>query len=154
MASIRKRGQSWHAQVRMRGHRPVTQSFRSKVTAAKWAKQVETEIEKGVFLEIRQAQTTSLAEILDRYANEVLPTKRAIASELSRIKRLKGELGGHNLTAVSSVVVTRYRNYRLTEASAQTVRHEMILPRDTGGRRVLPHGRRRRLHAASAGIQH
>ena len=46
MVSIRKSGRSWRVQVRQRGHRPVTQFFRSKGTAAKWAKLADI---KGLF---------------------------------------------------------------------------------------------------------
>jgi integrase len=129
MACIRKYGRVWQAQVRRKGVRSVTKSFRTKSAAAAWAKTIESEIERGWLTDVSVAQNTTVAALLARYETEILPTKRAQASERSRIKRLSRALGAFNLVQLSPTALARYRNERLKSASTQTVRHELSLLR-------------------------
>ena len=54
MATIRKRNGSYHVQVRKRGYTPVTNSFKDRATALAWAKKVESEIDRYIYLDIGQ----------------------------------------------------------------------------------------------------
>lgn len=58
MASIRKRGKSWEAQVRMRGWEPLTRNFTTKADAIQWASEREAEMRRGTFID-----TTSLRSL-------------------------------------------------------------------------------------------
>ena len=49
MATIRKRGQSWQAQVRRQGHAPITKSFLKRADAELWAKQTEVALDREDF---------------------------------------------------------------------------------------------------------
>ncbi|KFI22342.1 site-specific integrase [Nitrosococcus oceani] len=129
MATIRKRGDRWQVQIRAKGHKPVNKSFKEKKNALAWIKKTESDIERGIFLDISEAENTTFAEILDRYAREVLPDKRGRVSDLSRIKTLKAaRLGEYNLIGLTPKVLSHYRDQRLTKpVCAQTVKHELNL---------------------------
>jgi integrase len=67
MATIRKRGKRYHAQVRKTGHPSLTKSFRTKAEAQEWAKQQEVIIEQGG--EIDRSSRT-LRDAIQRFKDE------------------------------------------------------------------------------------
>ena len=128
MATIRKRGNSFQVQIRRKGHKPISKSFREKKNALAWGKQTESEIERGIFQDTTEAQRTTFGELLDRYATEVLPHKRGKASDLARIKTLKAaSLGEYNLIGLTPKVLSQYRDQRLKKVANQTAKHELSL---------------------------
>ena len=127
MANIRKRGSVWQAQIRKPGQRQLTKTFKVKRDATVWARQVESDTDRGVFLDVTEAQQTTLSEALRRYESEILPSKKSIARESSRIKRLDRELGGYSLSRLSPSIISEYRNRWLKTHSPQTVKHEISL---------------------------
>ncbi len=66
----------WQALIRRRGYPQQTRTFSGKALAEAWARQIESEMERGVFVSRSEAESTTLAEILDRYEKEVTPRKR------------------------------------------------------------------------------
>ncbi|QBQ55535.1 site-specific integrase [Nitrosococcus wardiae] len=127
MATIRKRGNNWQVQIRVKGHKPVNKSFSDKKIALAWLKKTESEIERGVFQDITEAQQTTFAEILDRYANEVLPSKKGYYRELSRIEHLKTHLGNYSLSGLTPSVISQYRDHRLKTVANQTAKHDLSM---------------------------
>ena len=79
MATIRNRSGVWQAQIRKHGFRVQSQSFNKKNDAEAWSRKIESEIERGIFLDVTEAQQTSIAQALGRYAREELPKKLAVA---------------------------------------------------------------------------
>ena len=90
MASIRKRGKSWQAQVRSRKTGAVGKSFHRKADAERWAFEQEALMQTGQFAQI-QTQALKLADLMKAYAEKVTPTKRGAAQEFRRISRLMKE---------------------------------------------------------------
>ncbi len=77
MATIRKLRGRWQAQVRRRGLKPRCKSFDSKTDAEKWARDLEAQVDKfGAAPDTRLLEVTTLGNLLERYQNEVSPTKR------------------------------------------------------------------------------
>lgn len=84
MATIRQRGaRQWHVQVRKRGWPTQTKTFDTKAEASAWAKMIESEMNRGVWLDRGEAESTTLRELLDRYEREVVPAKKGAAQEVS-----------------------------------------------------------------------
>ena len=77
MATIRKRGDRYHVQIRRKGYPTQTKSFSDKKKAQTWAMQVESRIDLGTFLDFSAAETTTLLELTTRYKIEILPSKRS-----------------------------------------------------------------------------
>lgn len=78
MASIRKRGDlQWEARVRRRGYPVTCKTFTAKARAEAWARQVENEMDRGVFVSRAEAENTTLAEVLARYRSEVSARKKS-----------------------------------------------------------------------------
>lgn len=143
MATIRKRGNRYNVQVRKQGQRPLSQTFLDKKTAETWAKKAESEIERGVFLDTLEAQSTALSQALDRYISIRTLNRR----ERSKIEHLRLYLGSHTLSNLTRAAMTRYRDTRLQLGLAtSTVRRELELLRSILNTAIkdwginLPHG--------------
>lgn len=127
MASIRKRGEhQWQAEVRKKGHPPQRRTFLARADAERWARQTESDIERGVFVDRSEAESTSLIDALDRYAREITPTKKGARQELTLVKRLQASpLAQRPLAAVRSADIAAWRDARLKKVSAATVSREL-----------------------------
>jgi integrase len=128
MATIRKRGEGqYHVQIRKRGYPTQTKTFSKEADARRWATIIESEMERGVFVSRTEAETTLIKEVLQRYAAEVLPTKRSEQSDKSRIKTLLEAFGDYRLASLTSMQVATFRDQRLQIVGPQSVIHEINL---------------------------
>ena len=77
MATVRKRGDTWHVQVRRSGQ-SRTRSFTHKADAEVWARKTERAIDtdelRGTF---ERLINMTLSHLLKRYRDEVIPQKRS-----------------------------------------------------------------------------
>lgn len=109
MPTIRERGKNqYQAIIRRRGFPQQTKTFSSKRAAEEWVTLVESEMLRGVFFDRSEAERTTLGELLDRYLEEVTPTKRgaATSTEDSRVRVIKrDQIAQFKLTALSGKVL-------------------------------------------------
>ena len=125
----------YQAIVRKKGHPSQTKTFRTKRDAERWARQIESEMDRGVFVQRNESEQTTVKDLLDRYSREVLPTLKGGYREESRIKALQNSLGAYSLAVLNSSMVAKYRDQRLSTISEktgrlvgpQTVKHELGL---------------------------
>lgn len=102
MATFRKRGPyQWQAQIRKKGYPHQSRTFGTRAATEQWVRQVEHEMDRGIFVSRAEADSTTLGELLERYLAEVTPLKKGMAAETARIRAL----GRHPLTQriVSSI---------------------------------------------------
>ncbi|WP_266168025.1 site-specific integrase [Dyella subtropica] len=84
MATFRRRGRySWQVQVRKRGWPPQSNTFETKAEAEAWAAMIESEMNRGVWLDRSEAESTTLGGLLDRYEAEVMPALKGAIRERS-----------------------------------------------------------------------
>jgi len=76
MASIRQRAGTWQARVRGKDYPEEVGSFTTKAEAQKWARSIEAAMDQGIHQSIEAAKDLLLAQVLQRYMNEVTPSKR------------------------------------------------------------------------------
>ncbi|SBW07628.1 conserved hypothetical protein [uncultured delta proteobacterium] len=73
MATIRKRGDlQWEARIRRKGWPVTCKTFETKYEAEVWARDIEGEMDRGVFVSRTEAEGTTLAEALDRYIDDYI----------------------------------------------------------------------------------
>jgi hypothetical protein len=58
MATFRNRHGKWQARVRRSGQQPISKSFQTKQDAERWARQVETDIDRGSYTNVALAERT------------------------------------------------------------------------------------------------
>jgi integrase len=114
MASIRELPSGkFQVQVRHRGMRPVAKSFNTKSEAARFGRLLESEIDRGVFVDRSEAQRATLGELIDRYLAEVTPLKKSARREAQRLNTLKKHFGAVAPAALQSAHIAAYRDARL-----------------------------------------
>lgn len=128
MATIRKRGElQWQAIVKRKGYPLQSKTFTTKKDAEVWARDIERDIDRGVFVDTREAQQTTLAELIKRYREDVLPSKRGKHFGPA-LKVLEENMGKYALVAISAKRVAEFRDKRLKAGlSASTIRKEINL---------------------------
>lgn len=128
MASILKRGHlQWQATIRRRGFPTVCKTFETKAEAEGWAAAEETQMRKGLWVSSKEAESTTLAECLDRYAEEALPShKDGGRREMSRIRKLKEHpLALRFMATIRAKDIAAYRKGREKDgARPDTIRLE------------------------------
>ena len=127
MATFRKRGENWQVQVRLKGHPPLSRSFKTKSEAEQWARQAEAAVDRGESLCPRSVLgQTKLELLLERYGRTVTSSKKGKASEAYRLKTLReNSIAQLLLDELSSAAVASYRDERLKSVSGSSVRREL-----------------------------
>jgi len=127
MASIRKLPSGkYNVQIRKVGYSPISKTFTNKSDAEKYLRLTELEIERKIFVDYAEAEATTLGEALTRYLREVTPSKKSALKEEYKIKTwLKHPLAKRSLASLKPIDFATYRDKRLTEVSAASVRLEL-----------------------------
>lgn len=131
MATIRKRGSRWQAQVRRTGQPHLSKSFLLRADAEAWGRQKEVEADRGEIIRAPQINgRLKVSDLLRRYLMEVTPKKRGSGPEAARLKHiLKGELASLPLADLRPVHLARFRDLRLEKVSKSSVRRELVILR-------------------------
>lgn len=131
MAAIRKRKGKWQAQVRRVGARSISKSFQTKSEAIQWARKVENNFDlQSHPADYSTLKQLRLADLLSRYEREITPRKRGSNVELYRLRVLKRHpMSELRLSDVSAHAIARYRDDRLADVAADTVRRELTVLR-------------------------
>jgi integrase len=135
MASFERRGRAWRVKVRVAG---VSESatFPTKAQAAAWAMEREASAKSGV-------PTKSLHQLLERYAEEISPSKRGSRWEIVRLEALKRDLADRPVVDLQPDDLGQWRDARIKgtigrrPVAASTVNRELNLLAT-----VLEHARR------------
>jgi integrase len=133
MATIQKRGSAWRVQVRRRG-KALSATFDTKVEAEHWAIRTESQMLDGIFPEVPARRIVepageTVADIFQRYADEVSPKKRGGRWEQVRLKGFieKYPVFQTAITAITGPDIAEWRDVRLVSVSASTVNRELCL---------------------------
>lgn len=131
MASIRKRGDRWHAQVRRKGSPALTRSFDTKTAAQTWARQIEAEADRrGLPVGRKVLDTLTVGDIVRRYGETVSPTKRGAVREGMAVRMLlKQDLAKVPLSALTVAKVAAHRDHRLAMVKPASVNRELAIYR-------------------------
>lgn len=129
MATISKRGGRWYAQVRRRGFPSKGKSFGSQAEAKAWATIQEGRIEQGSSpFPATSLRDVPLRAIINRYLDEVTPTKRSADTEQLRLQKLSRDpLADIALADLNASHLAAYRDRRLETVKSGTIRRELSL---------------------------
>lgn len=122
---VRRPSGRWQARVRRFGGQPVSKTFATRSAAETWARAEESDIERGVWRDRSVAERTSLGQLLDRYATEVMAGRKSEVADTYRAKRLKEDLGHLRLSALTPQAVAEWRDQRLKAVAPATVAREL-----------------------------
>lgn len=130
MATIEQRANgTWRTKIRKKGYPSLSASFDTKAEAQRWASEIEGDMSRKRFVDTREAEATTVAEALKRYASEVSAQKKGARQELTRIKVWsESKYGSKSLAELRSSDLAEYRDARLADGiSTNTVRLSLAL---------------------------
>ena len=128
MAYFQKRSGAWRAIVKKKGFDRISRTFDTKSDAEKWARSVESELDRGIFVSRKEAENTTLSEALDRYEREVAIHQKGAVKYASLIRIWKRTpLAKRSLASLQGKDIAEYRDKRSQEVSPQTVIHELSI---------------------------
>ena len=65
MAYIRKRGKNWCAQITRKGFPVQLKTFKSKASAAAWARKIEYEMDSGTWIDNNETRFNNIDYMID-----------------------------------------------------------------------------------------
>jgi len=126
MASYRQRNGKWQARVLRDGYPDQSKTFATKSDAEKWARAIESEIDKGQFVNVSEAQRTTLSDVIARYLVEVTPTMKGVSEDTIRLKAMmRKPIARWSMANLSAARIAAFRDERIKEVSAGTVIREL-----------------------------
>ncbi|MCE7913273.1 MAG: site-specific integrase [Nitrosomonas sp. PRO4] len=116
MATITKtQSNTFKALIRKTGLPTQIKTFKTKADALKWARLIESEIDRGVFIDRTEAERTTIGELIERYIQEVTPLKRSARGDKQRMLFLKKHFGHYKASQLQSKHIATYRDKRIAE---------------------------------------
>lgn len=116
MASIKERESGyWQAKVRRKGWPAQSKTFPTKTAAEAWARGVEAEMDRGMFVSRAAAERTTVHGLATKYREEFAPHHYRGSAWQIKLKHLETRLGSYALAALTPEVVGRYRDERLKD---------------------------------------
>jgi len=122
MASFRKRNRKWQVRIQRQDYPAVAKSFMDLKVAKQWALKTESEMERGVFMHANPSG--QLSQCLQRYQQDILPTKKNPNADWYRINRLcQYPIARKHIKSIKSHDVAELRDTLIKEnKSANTIR--------------------------------
>lgn len=128
MATLEKRGDYWRVKIRRKGYPIQTRSFDTKAQAERWTRDIENEMDKGVFVDRTESEKNTLRDVLSRYHDEITPLKRGASAEAPRLRAMmRRPIAELKIAALSSTHIATYRDGRLKNVAGATVNKELNL---------------------------
>lgn len=125
MATVTKRiakngDVSYRVEVRLKGHPVQRATFARKTDADRWADSTESAIRENRHFKTSEAKKHTLADLIDRYTTDVLPskTKKMQADQARQLGLWKSRLGAYSLAEITPQRVGEVRDKLLGEGRA------------------------------------
>jgi integrase len=117
MATITERtdstgAKSYRVEVRLKGYPAQRATFERKTDAKKWAQATESAIREGRHFGTVEAKRHTLADLIDRYTRDVLPTKKdkTQGPQVQQLAWWKDQIGARTLADVTPALIAECRD--------------------------------------------
>jgi integrase len=124
MANIEKRiskdgKTSYRVKIRLKGFPSQSATFERLTDAKKWTQQTESAIREGRHFKTTEAKRHTLAELIDRYCQDVLPNKKSAKDQTQQLGWWKAEIGNYALADVTPSLLAECRDKLGREITAR-----------------------------------
>lgn len=108
-------GKTLHrVKIRLKGHPSQSATFNRLTDAKRWAQSTEAAIREGRYFKTTAARKHTVAELVDRYIDEIIPTKpRNARNQKAQLLYWKKELGYLQLSQLTAAEIGRCRDQLL-----------------------------------------
>ncbi|ETW92045.1 MAG: hypothetical protein ETSY1_45450 [Candidatus Entotheonella factor] len=134
MASIKKTTNKdgrtvYRVRIRHKNQPTQTATFSKLADAKKWIHLTETSVLEGRHFPIAEAKRHTVAELIDRYAYEIMPRKRpsTVYSEKYRLEWWREQLGSRLLIDITPPVIIEERNKLARNHADSTVNRYLAI---------------------------
>ena len=116
MANIEKRVSqtgiiSYRVLIRLKGYPAQSATFKRITDAKRWEQQTEAAIKEGRHFKTTEGKKHTLAELIDRYSKDVLPTKpKQAGHQQQQLEWWKSKLGDYALADITTALIVQYRD--------------------------------------------
>lgn len=120
----------YQAKVRRTGYPVKSETFSRRADAERWATTVEAEMIRGVFVDRSKAERSTLGQVVEDYVRFVAPKHKGGTAEALRLRRFLREerdLCAYSMANLETHHFEEFRDRRLTQVSAGTVKRELGL---------------------------
>jgi len=126
MATIRKRNGKFQAQIRRSGFKSICRTFSKRKDALEWARDIELKADRmGMPQNLKILEQTTLADMLIKYRDTVIPQKRSPKNETIIINAfLRHKICSKTLAELKSEDFERYKIERLKSVLGSTINRE------------------------------
>ncbi|WP_284452578.1 tyrosine-type recombinase/integrase [Parachlamydia acanthamoebae] len=116
---IKNGGNSYHAEVRLKGFPPQRRVCRTKTQAKQWIQDTEAAIRDGRFKNQSKSRKHTVAEMIDRFATTIPQHPIYYPKKVQLLNRWKEELGHLLLSELSAAHVAIVRDKLLAETTSK-----------------------------------
>ena len=128
MATLRKRNDKWHVQIRRKDYPSQTKSFVSKKTAEKWIRETENRIDKGYLHQSSEKLSLTLKELIIRYIANVLVKKKGCVNETIILKAfMRQPFVNKPILHITAEDFAQYRDQRLEHVKPASLLRELCI---------------------------
>lgn len=100
----------YQVKVRLKGLPPQAATFRRKKEAERWAQATEAALRERRYFKAAESERRTVAELIDRYMREILPTKRSARSQRAQLLWWRRELGSLTLADLTPATIADCRD--------------------------------------------
>lgn len=101
----------YRVQIRLRGHPTTSATFERKTDAKLWAQQTESAMRDGRHFKTAEAKKHTLGELVDRYIQNVIPTKPKNAKAVTaQLQWWKNQIGHCLLSDLTPAIIAEQRD--------------------------------------------
>ena len=156
MATIRQKGSyQWHVQIRRKSWPYQTATFRTKKDAQSWARKIESEMDRGLFIDNAAAHRIMFNQLIKLYLKEVTdkrPGEQSRSAEHSRLEKFLRDEKELCSLAVINLTPEHFEEYRDRRLATPISKNKTISPgtvkRELTMLKRVIHYRKRRLGLA------
>jgi integrase len=127
MATIRKHRNKYQVQIRRKGFASLTKTFPLLTDAKEWARHQERLADRGELGPNRkELERTSLSELVKRYLDEVVPSKKGADIERIMLEAfLRHKICKKRLSELTTADFANYRDERLKTITAKSLKRQL-----------------------------
>ena len=83
MAYFRKRNGKWKVEINKPNFPRLSRTFLEKANGRKWARDVENRMDRNIYEDFSNAESTTLKDLIIKYRDEIVSTHKAARSTTS-----------------------------------------------------------------------
>jgi len=123
MATFRKlRSGKWQVIIRKENYPNVSKSFCDKTTAQKFAKDIESKMDRQIWDDFSEAQNTTLKDLLIKYRDEITIKKKGYKEETPKINLLiRHKISSYSLMQLRSSHLYKFKDEMMQSRAPKTV---------------------------------